>query len=56
MVARLSPSTRLELLKIGAVVSLSVRRILIQLPLGCPVKDVFLAACANLRRAGPLPA
>ena len=47
---------RLKLLKIGAVVSLSVRRILIQLPLGCPVKDVFLAACANLRRAGPLPA
>ncbi len=47
---------RLRLLKTGAVVSLSVRRILSQLPLGCPVEDVFLAACANLRRAGPLAA
>ena len=47
---------RVTLLKIGAVVSLSVHRILSQLPLNRPVKDVFLAACADLRPAGPLAA
>ena len=41
-------SIRLKLLKIGAVVSVSVRRIKLAFASACPVKDVFAAAHRRL--------
>jgi len=45
---------RTRLLKIGAAVSISVRRILIRMPRSCPFQDLFATAICNLRsiRAG----
>jgi hypothetical protein len=43
-------SIRLKLLKIGAVVSVSVRRIKLAFASACPVKDVFDLALERLRR------
>lgn len=45
---------RLKLLKIGAVVKISVRRIFISLASGYPYQQIFLHATDNLQRAGPL--
>lgn len=39
---------RLKLLKLGALVRVSVRRIVAHLPSACPCKDVFLAAAHTL--------
>jgi len=44
-------SIRLKLLRIGAVVRVSVRRITIALASACPLKDVFTLAHGRLRRA-----
>ena len=47
---------RLKLLKIGAVVKITVRRIFISLASGYPYQQTFIQANENLQRAGPLPA
>ena len=44
-------SIRLKLLKIGAQVSISVRRVKFALASACPVRDIFAAACTRLRSA-----
>jgi hypothetical protein len=44
-------SIRLKLLKIGAQVTVSVRRVKFALASACPFQDVFAAACDRLRRA-----
>lgn len=41
---------RTRLMKIGALIRISVRRVLIHLAGGCPCQDVFLHALANLRQ------
>jgi hypothetical protein len=41
---------RLKLLKIGAQVKITVRKVWVSLAEGCPYKDTFLRAYANLRR------
>ena len=48
-------SIRLKLLKIGAVVTVSVRRIKFAFASACPTKDVFIHALQRLRelRAPP---
>ncbi len=47
--ARAAPNTvRLKLLKIGARVTNSVRRIKLSLPDACPYKDIFFTACTAL--------
>jgi len=43
-------SIRLKLLKIGAVVTVSVRRIKIAFASACPAKDIFTLALGRLRR------
>jgi len=45
---------RLRLLKIGAQVKITVRKIWVSLAGGCPCQDVFLRAHENLRRLTPL--
>lgn len=47
---------RLKLLKIGARVQVTVRRIVVSLASGCPYQDLFAHAWQRLARAGPLPA
>ena len=47
---------RLKLLKIGAQVHISVRRIVLRLASSYPYQQVFCQAYANLTRAGPQPA
>ncbi len=47
---------RLKLLKIGAQVRISVRRISVRLASSYPYQQTFLQAYANLSRAGPPPA
>jgi len=42
---------RVRLMKIGAAVSVSVRRVLIRMTAGCPYQDVFAQALHNLRAA-----
>jgi hypothetical protein len=42
---------RLKLLKIGAQVTVSVRRIKFALASACPLQDIFAAACTRLRQA-----
>jgi len=44
-------SIRLKLLKIGAQVTMSVRRVKFALASACPFRDVFAAACTRLREA-----
>jgi len=41
---------RLKLLKIGAQVKITVRKVWVSLAEGCPYKEIFLRAHANLRR------
>lgn len=41
---------RLKLLKIGAQVKITVRKVWVSLAEGCPYQDIFLRAHANLRR------
>jgi hypothetical protein len=45
---------RLKLLKIGAQIRISVRRILISLASGYPYESIFLQVYQNLVRAGPI--
>ena len=45
---------RLRLLKIGAQVKITVRKIWVSLAEGCPCQDIFLRAHENLRRLTPL--
>ncbi len=47
---------RLKLLKIGAQVHVSVRRITVRLASSYPYQELFRQAHANLTRAGPIPA
>jgi hypothetical protein len=42
---------RLKLLKIGAQVTMSVRRVKFALASACPFQDIFAAACTRLRQA-----
>jgi hypothetical protein len=44
---------RLKLLKIGAQVKITVRKVWVSLAEGCPYQDIFLRAHANLRRLTP---
>ena len=46
---------RLKLLKIGAVVKISARRIFISLATGYPYQQIFIRTNENLQRAGPIP-
>ena len=46
---------RLKLLKIGAQIKISVRRILISLATGYPYERIFAQVYRNLIRAGPIP-
>ena len=48
-------SIRLKLLKIGAVVTVSVRRIKLAFASACPTKDVFIHALQRLRELGAPP-
>ena len=45
---------RVKLLKIGALVKVSVRRVLFMLASGCPYQEEFAIACRNLEVALPL--
>lgn len=45
---------RLKLLKIGAVVKITTRRILLSLATGYPYEQLFVRANENLQRAGPI--
>jgi len=47
---------RLKLLKIGARIQVSVRRIRLALASGYPYEGLFAQVYANLRRAPPPPA
>jgi hypothetical protein len=50
--ARATCSTiRLKLLKIGAQITTSVRRVKIAFASACPLQDIFATACTRLRRA-----
>jgi hypothetical protein len=42
---------RLKLLKVGAQVTMSVRRVKFALASACPLRDIFAAACTRLRQA-----
>jgi hypothetical protein len=42
---------RLKLLKIGAQVTMSVRRVKFALASACPLRDIFAAACTRLRQS-----
>jgi hypothetical protein len=45
---------RLKLLKIGALVRVTVRKVWLSFSTGCPYQEVFAAVCRNLQlRAGP---
>ncbi len=44
---------RLKLLKIGAQVKITVRKVWVSLAEGCPYQEIFLRAHANLRRLTP---
>jgi hypothetical protein len=44
-------SIRLKLLKIGAQVTVSVRRVKFALASACPFQDIFAAASTRLRKA-----
>lgn len=44
---------RLKLLKIGALIRVTVRRVFIALAGGCPYESIFRTAYANILRAGP---
>jgi len=46
---------RLKLLKIGALVKLSVRRVRIAMASGCPYQDVFAHAYGAIMRLGASP-
>lgn len=46
---------RMRLLKVGAMVRQSVRRILIQMPEAFPLADAFLAICARLSPSSGVP-
>ena len=45
---------RLKLLKIGAQVKVTVRKVWVSLAQGCPYQELFIRAHENLRRATPL--
>ncbi len=45
---------RLKLLKIGACIKISVRRIFVSLASGCPYKEIFARVWVNLRRLNPV--
>ena len=45
---------RLKLLKIGAQVKITVRKVWVSLAAGCPYQNVFIQAHENLRRLTPL--
>jgi hypothetical protein len=45
---------RVKLLKIGAQVKMSVRRVAVKLASGCPCQELFATACRNLQMAMPL--
>ena len=45
---------RLKLLKIGAQVKVTVRKVWVSLAQGCPFREIFLRAHENLRRLTPL--
>jgi len=45
---------RVKLLKIGAQIKMSVRRVVLMLASGCPYQEIFAAAYRNLQRAMPL--
>lgn len=47
---------RLRLLKIGARIRVSVRRVAVSMASSYPFQDVFAHACGRLQRAGPAPA
>ncbi len=47
-------SIRQKLLKIGACIKISVRRIFISLASGCPYAEIFARVWSNLRRLNPL--
>lgn len=46
---------RLKLLKVGAQVQLSVRRVFLRLSSGYPYQELFAKVYQNLQRAGPVP-
>jgi len=53
--ARAQCSTiRLKLLKIGACIKISVRRVFVSLSSGCPYKEIFATVWANLQKINPL--
>lgn len=45
---------RLKLLKIGACIKISVRRVFVSLASGCPYKEIFAKVWANLQRINPI--
>jgi hypothetical protein len=45
---------RVKLLKIGAQIKVSVRRVVLMLASGCPYQEIFAAAYRNLHRTMPL--
>ena len=45
---------RLKLLKIGACIKISVRRVFVSLASGCPYKAIFATAWANLQQTNPI--
>jgi hypothetical protein len=45
---------RVRLLKLGALVQVSVRRVMLALSSVFPLQRLFAQACANLQRAYPL--
>jgi len=52
--ARAQCSTiRLKLLKIGACIKISVRRVFVSLTSSCPYKEIFATVWANLQRINP---
>ena len=55
MASATAGSIRLKLLKIGAVVTISVRRIRLAFATTCPAKDIFTLALERLRRLADPP-
>lgn len=47
-------SIRLKLLKIGACIKISVRRVFVSLASGCPYQKIFAAVWANLQKLHPI--
>ncbi|WP_020466680.1 transposase, partial [Singulisphaera acidiphila] len=45
---------RLKLLKIGALVRVTVRKVWVKFSSGCPYAEVFRRVHTNLARSGPL--